>query len=173
MTGIVVAIGGVETLAFDPAQIAVVSFPQATIPATLPRRNNLQIVSLVRLFWILTLVGLAFFSSTPTAGAASEYAFHFYRKFFALSPSDSMHGFFQKGVHFLLFFALGTALYYGLNLTRLWKVFGAVGICLLVGIGSEGTQLLFLGRHASVGDVLLNAASGTLATMLATRSPHR
>ena len=124
----------------------------------------------MRLFWILTLVGLILFSSTPAAAEASEYAFDFYRTIFALGPSAGLHGFSQKGIHFLLFFALGTALSYGLNVTGLRKLLEAAGICILVGIGSEGIQLLFPGRHASVGDVLLNGASGILATVLATRS---
>ena len=52
-----------------------------------------------------------------------------------------------------------------LALIALW----AVGMCLLVGAGAEAFQLLFPVRHAAVGDVLLNAASGTLAAAMASR----
>ena len=85
-----------------------------------------------------------------------------------MTDSD-LHGIASKGVHFVLFFALGSALYNSLTVARLEKVWWAIGICFLTGIGSEGIQLLFPGRHASVGDILLNGASGTLAAALASR----
>ena len=73
----------------------------------------------------------------------------------------------------MLFFALGSALYHSLKAaSRLGKVCCTMGICFLTGIASEGIQLMFYGRHASLGDVLLNGASGTLAAALASLCSH-
>lgn len=132
------------------------------------------LMSVPRLFWLLTQLVLICFSSTSAAGEASEYAFRFCRLLLGLGPTEyGLHTLAEKGVHFVLFFALGTGLYHSLKVARLRKVCWAMGICFLAGIGSEGIQLLSPGRHASVADVPLNGASGTLAAMLSSRvSPY-
>ena len=120
--------------------------------------------------FLLIQVVLICFSSTPPAWEASEHAFRFYRLLLGLGVTDSgLHGIASKGVHFVLFFTLGSALYNSLNVARPGKVWWTIGICFLTGIGSEGIQLLFPGRHASVADVLLNGSSGTLAAGLSSR----
>ena len=80
--------------------------------------------------------------------------------------SNGLHTLAQKGVHFALFFALGAALYNGLKVARPWQIGLSIGICFLAGMGSEGIQLLFPERYASLWDVLLNGSSGTLAVGL-------
>ena len=130
----------------------------------------MKIISTRRAFFVLIQLVLICFSSTPPAWEASEHAFRFYRLLLGLSVTDSgLHGIASKGIHFVLFFALGSGLYKGLNVARPGKVWWAIGICFLTGIGSEGIQLLFPGRDASLADVLLNGGSGTLAAGLASR----
>ena len=115
-------------------------------------------------------LGLIAFSATALAGNASEYAYRFYKHLLGFGGADAgLHALAQKGVHFVLFFALGTTLFHSLNVDRPWKVRAVIGICFLAGIGSEGIQLLFATRHASVADVLLNGSSGTLAALLGSR----
>ena len=130
----------------------------------------MKIISTRRAFFVLIQVVLICFSSTSTAWEASEYAFHFYRLLLGLGVTDSgLYGIVPKGIHFVLFFALGNGLYNSLNVARPGKVWWVIGICFLTGIGSEGIQLMFPGRHASVADVLLNGGSGTLAAALTSR----
>ena len=122
---------------------------------------------LAGLFAHLTLI---LFSSTPLAGKAAHYAYGFYLTLLGIVGMDSgMRTLAQKGLHFALFFSLGTWVFYTLNGPRLQKVFATAGICLLTGLGSEAFQLLFPERQAALADVLLNAASGTLAAGLAWR----
>ena len=72
----------------------------------------MKIISTRRAFFVLKQVVLICFSSTPTAWEASEYASRFYRLLLGLGVTDSgLHGIVPKGIHFVLFFALGSALY--------------------------------------------------------------
>ena len=131
--------------------------------------KDLRISSPSRLLWLLAQLALIFFSSSALVGEASEYAYRFYELLLRLPPTGVTHDLGQKGVHFILFFGFGVSLYYSLNVTRRWKICWIVGICFLVGVGSEGMQLLFAGRHASLTDVLLNGTSGVLAAVIASR----
>jgi len=121
-----------------------------------------------RLAQLVLQVALIGLSSTRLAAEAAEYAFRFYAVL--LGPGLLTTGggrlLAQKGVHFLLFFWLGISLYYSLGNGRLQRVAWAAMICLLAALSSEGIQLFMPGRHASVGDVVLNAASGVLATVV-------
>ena len=112
-------------------------------------------------------LGLIAFSSTSIAGEFSEFAYRFYKHLLGFGGADvGLHTLVQKGVHFVLFFALGTTLFHSLSVISPWKVCLVIGICFLAGIGSEGIQLLFATRHASIADVLLNWSSGTFAALL-------
>ena len=119
-----------------------------------------------RLAQLVLQVALIFLSSTRLAREASEHALRFYAAL--LGPGLLTTGggrlLAQKGVHFLLFFWLGISLYYSLGIGRLQRFAWAAMICLLAALSSEGIQLFMPGRHASVADVVLNAASGVLAT---------
>ena len=119
-----------------------------------------------RLAGIAVQLAVIFLSSTRLAGEASEYAFRYYGALLGLRLSSGgiSHLLVQKGVHFLLFFWLGISLYYSLRIGRLQRFAWAAMICLLAAFSSEGLQLFVPGRHASVGDIVLNAASGVLAT---------
>ena len=135
------------------------------------QKEGLKIISVPRLLGVFAEMGLIAFSSTSLAGDASEYAYEFYRHLLRMGAAGGgLHTLAEKGVHFVLFFALGTTLFHGLNIARRWKVCLVMGICFLAGIGSEGIQLLFPPRNASVADVLLNGSSGALAAFLAFRS---
>jgi glycopeptide antibiotics resistance protein len=122
----------------------------------------------LRLGGLVLQLGLIFLSSTRLAGEAAEYAFRFYGVLLGLRLSSGglSNILAHKGVHFLLFFWLGISLYYSLGNGRLQRLAWAAVICLLIALGSEGMQLFVPGRHASVGDVVLNAASGVLATVV-------
>jgi VanZ family protein len=125
---------------------------------------RLKIISIPRLLWVITLLGLISFSSTPAAGDASDYAYSFYSHLLGLGGANvGLHSLAEKGVHFVLFFALGATLYNSLKVALPWQICLPIGICFLAGSGSEGIQLLFPERHASLYDVLLNGSSGTLA----------
>jgi len=119
-----------------------------------------------RLAQLVLQVALIFLSSTRLAGEASEYAFCFYGAL--LGPgvvrAGGFHLLAQKGIHVLLFFWLGISLYHSLRIGRLQRFAWAAMICLLAALSSEGIQLFVPGRHASVADIVLNAASGVLAT---------
>ncbi len=119
---------------------------------------------------MLAHLTLIFFSSTPLAGKASQYAYSFYLALFEMLGMDwGVRTMAQKGLHFALFFSLGSWLSHSLNGPPLQKFLATAGMCLLVGLGAESFQLLFPGRQATLADVLLNAASGTLAAGLAWR----
>lgn len=124
-----------------------------------------------RLCGVLAQIALIFYSSTPAAGEASLYAYSFYFnhvQFLRSLGAGLGQILAQKGVHFVLFFSLGTWLCYSLRVGRLRRLCWAVGICFLVGLSSEMFQF-FVGRHAAASDILLNTASGTLAAALALR----
>jgi len=120
----------------------------------------------IRLAGIAVQLAAIFLSSTRLAGEASDYAFRYYAALLGhgFSRTGLFHLLAQKGVHFLLFFWLGISLYYSLRIGRLQRFAWAAMICLLAALSSEGIQLFMPGRHPSVGDVVLNAASGVLAT---------
>lgn len=121
---------------------------------------------------VLAFTALIILSSTKVAGDASEYAFNFY-----LSSLASIHVFGDalphllaaKGIHFLLFFSLGTWLFRSLQLSRVQKLWVTIFICLLIGTVSEVLQR-FTARDSSFADLVLNLASGTLAAVLASRN---
>lgn len=120
------------------------------------------------------LVALIFFSSTETAGDASELAYEFYKSVLGLSGAHEhehslLHLLADKSVHLLLFFALGVWVCDTANVTRTQKLWTAVAVCLLVGTTSEILQAFTL-RDPSVADVLLNLASGTLGVAVALRT---
>lgn len=120
----------------------------------------------VRLAGIAVQLALIFLSSTRLARDASEYAFRYYAAMLGhgFTRTGLFHVLVQKGIHFLLFFWLGISLYYSLRIERQQRFAWAAMICLLAALSSEGLQLFVPGRHASVADVVLNAASGVLAT---------
>jgi VanZ family protein len=122
----------------------------------------------IRLAGIAVQLAVIFLSSTRFAGEASEYAFRYYAALLGhgFSRTGLFHLLVQKGVHVLLFFWLGISLYYSLRIGWLQRFAWAAVICLLAALSSEGIQLFVPGRHASVGDVVLNAASGVLATAI-------
>jgi VanZ family protein len=59
---------------------------------------------------------------------------------------------------------LGISLYYSLRIGRPQRFAWAAMICLLAALSAEGLQLFMPGRHLSLADIVLNAASGVLAT---------
>jgi VanZ family protein len=120
----------------------------------------------IRLAGIAVQLAVIFLSSTRFAGEASEYAFRYYAALLGhgFSRTGLFHLLAQKGVHFLLFFWLGISLYYSLWIGRVQRLAWAAMICLLAALSSEGIQLFMPGRHPSVADIVLNAASGVLAT---------
>ena len=123
-----------------------------------------------RLWGTFAHLTLILFSSTPLAGKASQYAYSFYLALFGILGMDwGVRSLAQKGLHFVLFFSLGSWLSHSLKCPPLRKFLATAGICLLAGLGSEAFQLLFPGRQATLADVLLNATSGTLAAGLAWR----
>lgn len=138
-------------------------------PGESPARQPL--ISRLRLLGTLAYIALIFFCSTKTAGDASVYAFNFYRALLGLKSSQQAGVQFlaQKGVHFVLFFSLGTWVYNSLNLSTRQRLWLTLGLCLAVGGASEALQI-FTDRHPSIGDVLLNFASGGLAATLAWKS---
>ena len=134
--------------------------------------KSLPVMNPARLCAILAQVALIFYSSTPAVAEASQYAFSFYLHRIPLPGtlgSGILQILAQKGVHFLLFFSLGTWLTYSLKADRLQKLLWTVGFCFLVGLSSEAFQF-FVGRQAAASDILLNTASGALAAALALRS---
>lgn len=134
------------------------------------REPNLPLINIPRMLWVAAELGLIAFSSTAFAAIASEYAYHFYGDLLGLGGTTTgIHMLAQKGVHFVLFFALGSTLFHSINIARFGRVVLVAAICLSAGIGSEGLQLLIPGRHASVADVVLNGSSGTLAVLLSLR----
>lgn len=132
------------------------------------RKNGSIKISWIRLAAIAVQVALILFSSTRAASQACEYAYRYYRTLLGLGPTASGIGHIlaQKGIHFLLFFSLATWLYYGLQLGRIQRLAWTAAICLLTAFSSEGLQFFMPGRNASLADVILNAASGVLATAL-------
>ena len=123
-----------------------------------------------RLWGTFAHLTLILFSSTPLAGKASQSAYSFYLALFGMLGMDwGVQTLAQKGLHFALFFSLGSWLSHSLHGPPLQKFLATAGMCLLVGLSSESFQLLFPGRQATLADVLLNAASGTLAAGLAWR----
>lgn len=138
------------------------------VPAAMKRSFAMSRTRLCVVFAHLVLILI---SSTPAAGEAAHYAYKFYLGLFGLlGTSPGLRTLAQKGLHFALFFSLGTWLYHGLSGSRLQRFCWTVGICVLAGTGSEAFQLLFPVRQAALADVLLNAASGTLAAVLGARS---
>src|SRR5712671_1893844 len=92
---------------------------------------------------VIVIVALILFSSTRTAGDASEYAYQFHEELLGLSSSG--HGFLlhllaDKSVHFLLFLSLGIWLYHTPNVGRMQTLKITITVCLLVGISSEVLQ---------------------------------
>lgn len=127
-------------------------------------------MSITRLCVVFAHLVLILLSSTPTAAEDAHYAYTFYLKLLGIARNTpGLRTLAQKGLHFALFFSFGTWVCCGLSGSRLQRFFWTVGICLLVGVASEAVQLLFPARHATLADVLLNAASGSLAAALATR----
>ncbi len=136
------------------------------------REEGPRVISAPRLLSVFAGLGLIAFSSTLIAGESSDFAFFYYKHLLGFGGTGSgagLHTLAQKGVHFVLFFALGTAVFQSFKVERLWKIGLAVGIFFLVGMGSEALEHLFQGRHASLADVLLNGSSGTLATLFCSR----
>ena len=130
------------------------------------REPNSPLISIPRMLWVAAQLGLIAFSSTAFAGISSEYSFHFYRDLMGMGGTLSgIHMLAQKCVHFVLFFGLGSTLSHSINIARFGRPIVVAAICLCAGIGSEGIQLLIVGRHASVADVVLNGSSGTLAAL--------
>lgn len=113
-------------------------------------------------------VAVIFFSSTRSAAQYSINAFQYLRALLGLWTSPLLQLMADKGLHFALFFSLGMWVSCGLKAPWVRKLIWAVGICLLIGSASEILQI-FTGRDPSLADVLLNAASGTLAAALAIR----
>ena len=130
------------------------------------RPQTIRLPAAVRAAVELALVA---YSSTPSAAGFSEAAFRFYRLWLGFSGESAVHGLVQKGIHFVLFFALGTTLFNGLNIVPARRVMLVAVISLAAGIGSESLQLLFPMRNASAADVLLNGSSGALAALLCLR----
>ena len=126
-----------------------------------------------RALWLTTELALIAFSSTPFAEDAANYAYDFYAKSSGLQGSGlGLQNLAQKGLHFILFFALGVTLSY-LTSARGWReVLLIVAICFAAALGAEAIQLMFPTRTASMADVLLNLNSGTLATLLLQRRSH-
>jgi VanZ family protein len=123
-----------------------------------------------RIFWLLVEFGLIAFSSTPLAEEAANYAYHFYAQTSELQgPGAGLDNLAEKGLHFVLFFALGTTLSYLISTVGWRKVLSAIEICLAAALGAEAIQLLFPTRTASIADVLLNLSSGSLAILLLQR----
>ena len=125
------------------------------------------IIRSARLWIAIVNVVLIFFSSTKTAGDASENAYAFYTAVFPLAFSERnhlLHLLADKSVHFLLFFSLGVWVYRSLALPPAHNLALTLAACLLVGTASEVMQL-FTGRDASVADVILNAASGAMGAL--------
>jgi hypothetical protein len=123
-----------------------------------------------RLFGMCLQLALILFSSTRQAADACEVAFQYYGRLLSIGLSGGVtHLIAGKGVHFILFFALGSWVYHSVNASRLQRLGWAAVVCLLAAIAAEGMQLFVPGRHASLADVLLNVASGVLATALAWR----
>ena len=138
-----------------------------TRPARLIHRGRLVVSNV--------LVALIFFSSTKTAGDASEVAYRFYNSLLGLSGGNehsTLHLLADKSVHVLLFFALGVWVWHTPNLTRIQKLWTAVAVCFLVGTTSEILQAFTL-RDPSVADVLLNLASGMVGAAVALRTHAR
>jgi VanZ family protein len=144
----------------------VTAIVEAGVPAVNPDAVQGGGTVRFRLAQLVLQVALIFLSSTRLAREASEYAFRFYGAMLGLRLSSTgiSHILAQKGIHFLLFFWLGISLYYSLRIGRLQRFAWAAMICLLAALSSEGIQLFMPGRHASVADIVLNAASGVLAT---------
>ena len=121
--------------------------------------------------WLLVELGLIAFSSTPLAEEAADYAYHFYAKSSGLpGPVSGLESLAQKGLHFLLFFALGMTLFYLISGCGWRKVLLVMVICFAVGLGAETIQSFFPTRTASIVDVVLNLNSGTLAALLLQRA---
>lgn len=132
-----------------------------TEPARLIHRGRLVVCNI--------LVGLIFFSSTKTAGDASEAAYRFYKSLLGISGGNEhsfLHLLADKSVHVLLFFALGVWVWHTPNVARAKRLWIAVVVCLLVGSTSEILQV-FTSRDPSIADVILNLASGMLGAALA------
>ncbi|MBI4461226.1 MAG: VanZ family protein [Acidobacteria bacterium] len=123
---------------------------------------------------IILLVALILFSSTRFADEVSEYAYSFYASQvpppqLILPSGESLpHLLADKAIHFLLFFALGVFLCRGLRLGRFPKIGVVISLCFLMGAASESFQLL-TARDATLADLLLNLASGTLAAVWSSR----
>ena len=123
-----------------------------------------------RVSWLVVELVLIAFSSTPLAEEAADYAYHFYSKTSGLQGSGSgLENWDQKGLHFVLFFALGMTLSYLMSTDGWRKVLLVIVTCFAAALGAEAIQLLFPTRTASIADVLLNLSSGSLATLLLQR----
>lgn len=138
-------------------------------PAELTK-NRSQVISAGRMPMLIANFALILFSSTKTAGDASQYAFRFYRALLKLSHKSALMGglLAPKFVHFVLFFSLGVWLVHSLKLSPRERLAITAALCLLVGIASETLQIL-TGRDASMADVILNFASGGLAAAVLVR----
>ena len=121
---------------------------------------------------VFAFVVLIIFSSTKTAGDASEYAYNFYLSFLPTIHKFGVtlpHLLAAKSIHFLLFFSLGTWLFRSLQFSRSQRLWVTIFICFLIGTVSEVLQR-FTARDPSFADLVLNLASGTLAAVLASRN---
>ena len=140
-----------------------------------------ELIDSQRLALCVALVILIFFLSTQTAGVAffrRRYSEALYRSLILGSPvktyrnlllcgvrergdaTSFLHLIAEKGVHFLLFFALGTLSYGVARIPGARRVLLSVSICLIVGSASELLQR-FTGRDPRISDVMLNASSGS------------
>lgn len=117
----------------------------------------------------MALVALIFFSSTKTAGDASEFAYRFYKSFLgwpALGETSLLRLLAEKAVHVLLFFSLGFWVHHTPNVNPRRKLWIAIAVCLVTGTASEILQA-FTARDPQIADGILNLASGALGAAIA------
>jgi VanZ family protein len=128
-----------------------------------------------RLVLCFVLLGLIVLSSSTFGGVSSDVAYKFYHKMifplFRHAAPARLYLVAEKGVHFLLFAALGFWIYNTLFLSHLRRLWISIIVCAAVGIASEYIQR-FTGRDPLVGDAVLNVCSGILGAFIALRA-HR
>ena len=112
------------------------------------------------------------FSATQLAGNSAHFAFLYYSDLLGMTgPNTGLHFMAQKCIHFLLFFGLGSWLTNGIKGSWGTRCGWAIFLCLIVGTGSEYLESFFPGRNPAVFDVMLNAFSGFLGSIVI-RSEH-